>query len=160
MEKKLAHLKLNGLELSLTNEKIHIQSNVSQEAIALRSVYGIGVIDLVDRYNKELTAHKALKQYVTLGIFLMVMSVVAALMLFYLEEILAALIVGGVFFLAGIIYYTRYNDTDKPSLKSAVRIMITGTQRDFEFDKAQSNATDVANFVAQVENTLSAFHKN
>lgn len=47
----------------------------------------------------------------------------------------------------------------KPTLKSAVRIMMTGGNRDFIFDKANTNSIEVAEFVANVEDTLTAFHK-
>jgi hypothetical protein len=47
----------------------------------------------------------------------------------------------------------------KPTLKSAVRIVMSGGNRDFIFDKAHSNSMEVAEFVAKVEDTLTAFHK-
>jgi hypothetical protein len=37
--------------------------------------------------------------------------------------------------------------------------MMTGGNRDFTFDKAQANSMDVAEFVAKVEDTLTAFHR-
>jgi hypothetical protein len=37
--------------------------------------------------------------------------------------------------------------------------MMTGGNRDFMFDKANSNSIEVAEFVAKVEDTLTAFHK-
>jgi hypothetical protein len=42
---------------------------------------------------------------------------------------------------------------------SAVRIMLNGGNRDFEFDKAGVDSEAVAEFVARVESTLTAYHK-
>lgn len=159
MEKQIANLRLSELELNLTDEKIYLRTAVSQEAIALRSINGIGVVDLVDKYNNELTAYKNQKKQANVGVSIMVAGVLVLLLLLVQGLGIEALIIGGSFLLVGLIYYNKYKDIEEPSLKSAVRIMITGTQRDFEFDKAYSNANEVANFVAQVENTLSAFHK-
>ena len=38
--------------------------------------------------------------------------------------------------------------------------MLNGGNRDFVFDKANTNSQNIAEFVANVENTLTAFHKN
>lgn len=159
MEKKLAHLKLIGLELNLTNEKLYIQTNVSQEAIALRSINGIGVVDLVDEYNKELTNFKALKRKANQGLTIMIVSTLFAIFT-YFQIGFTGVILCGIGIIIGFITYNKQSDIQEPSLKSSVRIMITGTSRDFTFNKAYASASDVANFVAQVENTLSAFHKN
>ena len=47
----------------------------------------------------------------------------------------------------------------KPVLMSAVRIMLNGGNRDFEFDKTGVDSEAVAEFVARVESTLTAYHK-
>jgi hypothetical protein len=52
-----------------------------------------------------------------------------------------------------------YKNLQIPTLKSAVRIMMSGGNRDFTFDKADANSNNIAEFVAKVENTLTAFHK-
>jgi hypothetical protein len=159
MEQTISQLQLTGLQIKLTSEKLYIQTNVSQEAIALRSINGIGVVDLVDEYNKELTTFKALKQKANQGLILMIVSTILAIFV-YFQIGFAGVILCGVGIIGGFIAYNKHNQIQEPSLKSSVRIMITGTTRDFTFNKAYSNASDVANFVAQVENTLSAFHKN
>ena len=72
------------------------------------------------------------------------------------------IIIGGLFGLGfiglGVYLFTR--TVNKPELLSSVRIMLNGMNRDFEFNKRKVNSTDVANFVARVEDTLTAFHKN
>jgi hypothetical protein len=47
-----------------------------------------------------------------------------------------------------------------PKLMSAVRIMMSGGNRDFQFDKAGIKSGNVAEFVAKVESTLTAYQKN
>ena len=68
---------------------------------------------------------------------------------------------GTLLFGAGMAGFGIYklNQSPKPTLQSAVRIMMTGGNRDFTFDKAHANSSDVAEFVAKVEDTLTAFHK-
>lgn len=43
---------------------------------------------------------------------------------------------------------------------SAVRVMMSGGNRDFQFDKAGIQSGNIAEFVAKVESTLTAYHKN
>jgi hypothetical protein len=45
-------------------------------------------------------------------------------------------------------------------MKSCVRLMLNGMNREFIFNKRKTSSIDVANFVARVEDTLTAFHKN
>lgn len=159
MEQTISQLQLIGLQIKLTSEKLYIQTNVSQEAIALRSINGIGVIDQVEEYNKELTEYNTKKRVANQGIVLITVGI--ALGLFLALSVNFYLIFFGLIIAApGVGLYIGSKNILEPSLKSSVRIMITGTYRDFTFDKANSNASDIANFVAQVENTLSAFHKN
>ena len=43
---------------------------------------------------------------------------------------------------------------------SAVRIMISGGVRDFQFNKTSIDSNNIAEFVVKVESTLTAYHKN
>lgn len=159
MEQTISQLQLIGLQIKLTSEKLYIQTNVSQEAIALRSINGIGVIDQVEEYNKELTEYNTKKRGVNNGLVLITVGIALGLFLALSVSFYSA-ILGLMITLLGFLVYNSASGLEEPTLKSSVRIMITGTYRDFTFDKANSNASDIANFVAQVENTLSAFHKN
>ena len=69
MENILSQFNADNLDIKLTSEKLFINTAASSEAFALRSVNGIGVVDLVDDYNKALTAWKAvrLNQKILLG---------------------------------------------------------------------------------------------
>jgi hypothetical protein len=160
METNIASLQLTGLKIILTTEKLYIQTILSQESIALRSVNGIGVRDLVDKYSEELTAYKELKKKSKVGIFISGLGIFTLLLGILALKHSTLLITGVVFFGIGLFLYNKFKNIKEPSMKSVVRILIMGADRDFEFDKGNSNSTEVANFVAQVESTLSAFHKN
>jgi hypothetical protein len=58
MENLLSQFKTSDLEIKLTSEKLFINTVSSNETFALRSVNGIGVVDLVEDYNKALTEWK------------------------------------------------------------------------------------------------------
>ncbi len=51
MENTLSHFQVSGLEIKLTEDKLFINTSISNEAFALRSVDGIGIVDLVEQYN-------------------------------------------------------------------------------------------------------------
>ena len=46
-----------------------------------------------------------------------------------------------------------------PSLDSYFRIMLSGGDRKFKFDKSGDNAKNIAQFINQVEETLTAYKK-
>jgi hypothetical protein len=60
----------------------------------------------------------------------------------------------------GIYILSKVGNNQPPQLESCVRIMLNGMNRDFSFDKRKTSSSNVANFVARVEDTLTAFHKN
>lgn len=152
-------LELDGLSIKLTDEKLFITTSTSTETFGLRSIDGIGVVDLVDDLNKELNFYKQARanriMYMVLGVVLIPFGLFmyrADMVMFAIVEILSGLII----FLYQLI---NLNKMSNPTLKSAVRIMMAGGNRDFTFDKALANSSDVAEFVARVEDTLTAFHK-
>ena len=159
MENEIAFLKTDdGLEFNLTSDKLFITSATGTEAFALRSINGIGVIDLVERYNESLSAVKGLNtSNIVNGTISVVGGILIAFFAFSNE-----VPVGGLFGLGfiGLGIYFLKKETIKVELLSSVRIMLNGMNRDFEFNKCKVNSTDVANFVARVEDTLTAFHKN
>ena len=61
MENILSQLNADNLEIKLTSEKLSINTNTSNETFALRSVNGIGVVDLLEEYNIALTLWKSQK---------------------------------------------------------------------------------------------------
>jgi len=155
MENTLSQFNTDNLEIKLTSEKLFIKTITSNETFALRSVNGIGVIDLLDEYNKALTEWKT---NVSTVYVLMVFAAIIILAGFETHS-LAAILGGGA---AAIVFYFLLlnNKKKKPNLMSAVRIMMSGGNRDFQFDKTSNGSGEIANFVSNVESTLSAFHQN
>ena len=158
MSTTISQLQTEGLQIKLTDEKLFITTTTSTETFALRSIDGIGVIDLVDKLNGELTEHKKLK---TGFINLIASGSIFFIGGIYILSMDVSMGFGTLLFGAGMAGFGIYklNQSPKPTLQSAVRIMMTGGNRDFTFDKAQANSTEVAEFVAKVEDTLTAFHR-
>ncbi|MEN9999215.1 MAG: hypothetical protein RI922_2205 [Bacteroidota bacterium] len=150
MENTLTHFQTENLEIKLTEEKLFITTPTSTETFALRSIDGIGVIDMVDGLNAQLRLYKQVRFnniiFMFCGIVLFLFGFFSAIMFGIGAAIIA------------LIFFNMKRQV-KPTLKSAVRIMMTGGNRDFIFDKANTNSAAVAEFVANVEDTLTAFHK-
>jgi hypothetical protein len=168
MENILSQFNAGNLDIKLTSEKLFINTPASSETFALRSVNGIGVIDLVDEYNKALTIWKQtpITTYVAYILFALggIWLLQNILYIFYaLEKSPVDIVLGIIFDIAiiGVGYFLiKYCKNKKPILMSAVRIMISGGVRDFQFDKTSIDSENIAKFVAKVESTLTAYHKN
>jgi hypothetical protein len=161
MENTLKQLETEGLSIKLTDEKLFINTATSMETFALRSIDGIGVIDLVDQLNAMLNIHKQEKNgriaLIVLGIMIIFIGFFFnSLLDFGMNFLVFVSIIGLSISLIG---FYLVQALKKPTLKSAVRIVMSGGNRDFIFDKAHSNSMEVAEFVAKVEDTLTAFHK-
>jgi hypothetical protein len=161
MENILSQFTADNLEIKLTSEKLFINTNTSNETFALRSVNGIGVVDLVDEYNKALTLWKSQKGagpvlYFFGGFFLLI-----ALIGISKSPVLAmiCLLFSALFFRMGFVQSEK-SKNNEPKLMSAVRIMMSGGNRDFQFDKTGIKSGNIAEFVANVESTLTAYHKH
>lgn len=161
MENTLKQLETEGLSIKLTDEKLFINTATSMETFALRSIDGIGVIDLVDQLNAMLNIHKQEKNG-------RIVLIVLGIMIIFIGFFFNSLLDFGMNFLVfvsiiglsiSLIGFYLVQALKKPTLKSAVRIVMSGGNRDFIFDKAHSNSMEVAEFVAKVEDTLTAFHK-
>lgn len=159
MSTTISQLQTEGLQIKLTDEKLFITTTTSTETFGLRSIDGIGVIDLVDDLNQRLNQYKALQtQAITYIIMGLVFLILGLFFISLLGIAVASFMLISSFILIIFGFYLK-NRVQKPTLKSAVRIMMAGGNRDFTFDKAQANSADVAEFVANVEDTLTAFHK-
>jgi hypothetical protein len=158
MEDILSQFNADNLDIKLTSEKLFINTAASNEAFALRSVNGVGVIDLVDDYNKALTIWKKKSNapywlFILGGIFLL-NGIVGK------SESMAGGIMLGLAAIGGGYFLLNKSKKEKPNLMSAVRIMMSGGNRDFQFDKTGSGSGNIAEFVAKVESTLTSYHKN
>ena len=54
MEQNLQDLNVNGLNMKLTTEKLFVNSATATETFALRSINGVGIVDLVNKFDDEL----------------------------------------------------------------------------------------------------------
>lgn len=164
MNNTISHFQVEGLEIKLTEDKLFINTITSNEAFALRSIDGIGVIDLVEDFNKSMNLYKELNSKTKMGkifAFIGIAILFLALILFFNDSRFIGMFLGFpalVFIISGL--SNMYKNLQIPTLKSAVRIMMSGGNRDFIFDKAETKSQNIAEFVANVENTLTAFHKN
>ena len=168
MDKEIAYLKTeDGLEFRLNEDKLFINSSVSQEAIALRSLTGIAIVDDVDGYNSRISGWKTEEEKIQkmnkMGLPSLVIGGAFSIAAFLInvEQTRNMLLIFGVFLLiGGYMSKNAKNKFVKPSMRSFVRLHTSSGTREFEFDKKSIVTGDVANFVARVEDTLTAFHKN
>jgi hypothetical protein len=163
-EKTTNSFKINlyNLQIELSDDKIFINTFSSNETFALRSVNGLGVIDLLEDFNKRLIRYKILRLCVTMGISFLILSngdepfKIFAGFDKNLQQFIWIIIL---ITIPTMIYKGYALIFQKPILMSAVRIMLNGGNRDFEFDKTGVDSEAVAEFVARVESTLTAYHK-
>lgn len=157
MENILSDFTADNLAIKLTSEKLFINTIASNETFALRSINGIGVIDLVEEYSKALTAWKKSipGTYVSMGFgaILLLGGLFGKKVELGMTFFGAALAIGGYLLLLN-------SKKKKPNLLSAIRIMMSSGNRDFQFDKSAVTSGNIAEFVAKVESTLTSYHKN
>lgn len=165
-ETTLHEMTVGKLTMKLTNEKLFINSLGSSETFALRAVSGIGVVDLVEKYNQEITTFKEKTNKPWILIISFAFLGFPALLFwaskgFSMDAAIPIVAVFGIIFSAlAVHFYLKNNNLIAPTLKSAVRIMICGATRDFEFDKNTPNASEVGRFVALIEDTLTSYQRN
>lgn len=156
MENVVSNFESPEISIKLTDEKLYIKTLTSTETFALRSINGIGIVDLIDKYNLELTTQKNAKKptglYI-LGGFLILAGI--GNFAVSIGPAVICLILGGAVF-----YWASTQQAPEPNLKSAVRIMISGMNRDFEFDKSGPYVNQIAQFIVKIEETLTAYQKN
>lgn len=160
MENTITYLSADNLDIKLTEDKLFINTAISNEAFALRSVNGIGVVDLVDEFNKELTFWKQKRANAMATVILGIFIIFISFLLFNLSigaGVFMFLVGGGLMYVG---YVALQKNAIQPKLLSAVRIMMSGGNRDFKFDKTGVKRGNVAEFVASVESTLTAYQKN
>tara|TARA_B100000780_G_scaffold250380_1_gene196512 strand:+ start:722 stop:1213 length:492 start_codon:yes stop_codon:yes gene_type:complete len=151
-----------GFTVKLTNDKIFISAVGNEETLALRGVNGVGVYDDLEKYNKELEEFKKktmspLKRKIT------AFSIIGFAVLMGIPMLTTGNTepLGVVFVLAasGFIVLKFKSKKKPPSLDSYFRIMLSGGDRKFKFDKSGGNAQNIAQFINKVEETLTAYNK-
>ena len=151
-----------GFSVKLTEDKIFISAVGNEETLALRGVNGVGVYDDIEKYNNELATYKketmSPKKRKNLSIGTMVFGVIYAIWGISqgLEELAG---VGAMFILGGFLISKYKSKKQPPVLDSYFRIMLTGGDRKFKFDKSGDNAKNIAQFINKVEETLTAYNK-
>jgi hypothetical protein len=151
-----------GFSVKLTEDKIFISAVGNEETLALRGVNGVGVYDDLEKYNKELEEFKK-KTMSPLRRKITAYSIFG----FSVFMLLPILNTGntessGIVFLfaaVGFIVLKFKSKKKPPSLDSYFRIMLSGGDRKFKFDKSGDNAKNIAQFINQVEETLTAYKK-
>ena len=142
-----------GFNVKLTKDKIYVTSLGNEETFALRGVNGVGLYDDIEKYDKEVGEQKNQK---------------------YLPAVLYAL--GGIFILLGIAtqgpesgtqifegfvcalcgYLVKFRSS-KVKMDSYFKLILSGTDRKFKFDKTDETSKAIADFVNKVEDTLTAY---
>jgi hypothetical protein len=176
MENVKAELNSDQISLKLTDQKLFVKTIYSEEVFALRTINGVGIIDLVDDYNSALSIWKSKLKSLNIGIGL-IWFILLAQTAFILITLLSSFVLlqeqsgsgFGVFILMDpiliptliiLLIKKRRLNSQKPSLESSFRIYLMGDNRDFKFNKSNQLAGDVANIAARIEDTLTAFHKS
>jgi hypothetical protein len=163
MDSKAKFTDNKGFEITLTDDKVYVTTVGSQETFALRSVNGIGTYDDIEQYNKDLEAAKKMdkRPLKYFGIFFIAIAV-TLLLASAVSDFNALGLVVVILPFAGWLYIKgakSESPEDIAKMKSYFRIMLSGGDREFQFDKKASNAVDVADFCNKVEDTLTAYNK-
>lgn len=149
-----------GFNVKLTGDKIYISAVGNEETFALRSVNGIGLYDNITKYNEENENFKKVQKnkktnsiaFYVLAVVFLITGIAGG------EDVIAAGLVEAVIFAIGGFFMAKQIG-EAPKLDSYFRIMLSGGSREFKFDKNDNNATDVADFINKVEDTLTAYNK-
>jgi hypothetical protein len=147
-----------GFEITLTDDKVYVTAVGSQETFALRSVNGIGTYDDIEDYNKQLEENKKkdFTSFKSLGLGLAVFGLILYASSGSVSSAMFCIIPAIIMYVIG---KNAKSAEDKSEMKSYFRIMLSGGDRKFQFDKKASNAGDVADFCNKVEDTLTAYNK-
>ncbi|MDB4114263.1 hypothetical protein N9572_01915 [Flavobacteriaceae bacterium] len=153
-----------GFTVKLTSDKIFISAVGNEETLALRGVNGVGVYDDLEKYNEELEEFKKktmspkTRKYLSYTVY--GFGVLTCLVGISSGDNPGSLIFGLLFF-GGIGFaISKFKSKKKPpSLDSYFRIMLSGGDRKFKFDKSGDNAQNIAQFINKVEETLTAYNK-
>ena len=153
MENIITQFDAGLFNVKLTDEKLVFLTNNSTESFALRSLNGIGVVDLTDDLNQQVLFAQGKKSTQMLNI---VIGAIVMIFGFYVGGGFGTVmaIVGIVFIILGLLV-----KVPTPILKSVVRIMLSSGNRDFQFIKSSGLGSTVLDFVSKVEETLTAYHK-
>lgn len=155
-------------DIRLTTEKIYAKSIGIEETYALRSVDGIGVYDDLEKFKKDkLEAERIAKSKQTFGVILYVLAALLLMnpltkVLFWdfdsPKEVLVFSIFGGfIIFFGYLMMKSAKQFRNNVPLDSYVKIIISGHNKLYLFNKKADDAADVAEFINKVEDTLTKY---
>jgi hypothetical protein len=154
----------NGLNVKLTEDKIFISAIGNEETFALRGLNGIGVYDDIEKFNKELEdiRKKKDKKKVIMIICLLIgiVSLIANVKEMYNMKSFdfQTLIFSLIFFAVAYFNKTTMDGILQPKLETYLRIILSGGDRKFLFNKDAENAKSIAQFINKVEETLTSYN--
>ena len=147
-------LTIGSLEFKITDDKLYIETSTGSETYALRSINGISVKDDINTFDEELGKQKSARDgaygFIIGGVFSFVCGMLMGVPI-------AGLLIGGLLFFIG--YKGLLGLNAEPKMRSIVRITMNSGDKSFSFFKDDANSGEVADFVATLEDTLTAFHK-
>jgi hypothetical protein len=160
----------SGLTAKLTEDKIFISCTGQEETFALRGLSGIGIYDDIEGYNTQLQAvekyeqeyQNSLKGNRGCGGAVIGLAILVIVLGFIMSGVFTVplLVVGAITIVLGIIWYNqqpKIEEPPMPKMDSYFRIILVGGERKFKFDKNESTAVQIADFINKVENTLTAY---
>ncbi|MAU35853.1 MAG: hypothetical protein CMD14_00580 [Flavobacteriales bacterium] len=147
----------HGFNVKLTKEKIFIDAAGSSETIALRGLNGVGLYDDLEKYNQELKLYKSdQKVFKGLKWFFIIIGVLITYLSFPDVVYFGVFFLLLGFFLEKIVNFFSKDKTE-PVLDSYFRLMLSGGDRKFKFNKSDSTSVQIADFINKVEDTLTAY---
>jgi hypothetical protein len=167
-----------GLSCKLTKDRLHVSSLGNEETFALRGVNGIGIYDDLEKYNSELTVFKSLDAqkknakkvliyfgylfYFISACFIIIGGLKALIIYKSINKLLIAEFVGVL--LAFLAYKIQKSpvgskfNVPEPKLETYLRVILTGGERKFIFNKSENNSVYIADFINKLEQTLTAYN--
>ena len=144
-----------GFNVKLTKDKIFITVIGNEETFALRGVNGVGLYDDLEKYNEELEIHKKTDNKLS-GQIMIGIGVVLVVVSFFTKDALPIFLVEGII-LAGAGYFTMNLVNEPPKLDSYFKLILSGNDRRFKFDKNDETSSSIADFINKIEETLTAY---
>jgi len=151
----MKHFKTKELNLELSGEKLIIKTESSNESLSLKSINSIGIIDLVEEFEKAQTVFKTSKLLrkilFSFGIFFVLFGIGVILKLDLVLG-LGIVVFSSIFFVLG--FLVKKQNKVEPQLKSVIRISMNGRNRDLVFINSTENKFKASEFVSVIENKL------
>ena len=140
----------HGCNLKLTDQRLYAKSVGIEETYALRSVDGAGVWDDLEKYKTEkLEGDRRANPKRNWGVAVGVAVGVGVL-------VGVALGVGGLILYFGYKKFMQSKEI-RVSLNSYIKIIISGDDKNYIFNKKSKESADIAKFLEKLEQTLTKY---